>query len=139
MNEPKYPPVTQLAMVSLALIVAGGIYLSSHLPQHVPLAPAIGLLAASAALLVVNLVLLSRVREFDWPRFFQVGKWSLLAYVVIAGMIEYVFLRNHLKGGPLVILTLSLAIFAVHVPALVGFTVARFHNSGELPADTPAH
>jgi hypothetical protein len=139
MSEPKYPPVTQLAMTSLALIVAGGIYLSAHLPKAVSLAPAIGLLAASAVLLVVNLFLLSRVREFDWPRFFEVGKWSLLAYVVIAGMIEYVFLRNHLRGGPLIVLTLSLVIFAVHVPALVGFTVARFHASGELPADSPAH
>jgi len=26
------PPVTQLGMLSLALIVAGGIYLSAHLP-----------------------------------------------------------------------------------------------------------
>jgi hypothetical protein len=138
-NEPRYPPVTQLAMVSLALIVAGGIYLSAHLPRHVSLTPAIVLLAASAILLGVNLVLLSRVREFDWPRFFQVAKWSLLAYAVIAGMIEYVFLRNHLRGGPLVVLTLSLVIFAVHVPALVGFTVARFHDPAQFPADSPAH
>jgi hypothetical protein len=136
-NEPKYPPVTELGMASLALIVAGGIYLSSHIPQHVPLAPAVALLATSAVLLAVNMALLSRVREFDWPRFFEVGKWSLLAYVIIAGMIEYVFLRNHLRGGPLVVLTLSLVIFAVHVPMLVGFTVARFHRSAELPAETP--
>ena len=138
MSEPRYPPVTELAMVSLALIVAGGIYLSSHIPNHVPLGPAVGLLAASAVLLVTNLVLLSRVREFDWPRFFEVAKWSLLAYAVIAGMIEYVFLRNHLRGGPLVVLTLSLVIFAVHVPMLVGFTVARFHGSADLHSETPA-
>ena len=63
---------------------------------------------------------------FAWQRFFEVGKWSLLAYVVIAGMIEYVFLRDHVSGGALVVLTLSLAVFAVHVPMLVGFTVARY-------------
>ena len=130
MNEPeKYPPFTELAMLSLALIVAGGIYLSSHLPHHVPLAPAVILLAASAVLLVGNLGALARVKEFDWPRFFQVAKWSLLAYIVIAGMIEYTFLRNHLKGGALVVLTLSLVVFAVHVPMLVGFTVARFRDA----------
>jgi phosphatidylserine synthase len=128
MSEPKYPPVTELGMASLALIVAGGIYLASHIPNHVPLTPAIVLLAASAVLLGVNMVLLSRVREFDWARFAQVAKWSLLAYTVIAGMILYVFLHNHTRGGPLVILTLSLVIFAVHVPILVGFTVARFYN-----------
>ena len=122
------PPVTPLAMASLALIVAGGIYLSSHIPNHVPLTPAIVLLAASALLLAVNLLLLSRVEDFAWGRFFDVAKWALLAYVAIAGMIEYAFLRNHLKGGPLVVLTLSLVVFAVHVPLLIGFTVARFHG-----------
>jgi hypothetical protein len=110
------------------LIVAGGIYLSAHLPQHVPLGPAVALLAASVIVLGVNIFLLSRVRDFDWPRFFEVGKWSLLAYTVIAGMILYVFLRNHVSGGSLVVLTLSLVVFAIHVPMLVGFTVARYSD-----------
>ena len=48
-------------MLSLALIVIGGIYLAAHLPQHVPLGPAIALLVASAAVLIVNLALLRRV------------------------------------------------------------------------------
>ena len=56
------------------------------------------------------------------------ARWSLLAYVVIAGIIEYAFLRNHVRGGTLVILTLSLVVFAVHVPTLVGFTVARYYD-----------
>ena len=43
-------------------------------------------------------------------------------------MIEYAFLRNHLRGGALVVLTLSLVVFAVHVPTLIGFTVARFYD-----------
>ena len=137
MNERRLPPVTELGMASLTLIVAGGIYLSSHLPRHVSLTPAIVLLAGSAVLLVVNLVLLSRVQGFAWDRFYQVGKWSLLAYVGIGGMIEYVFLRNHLSGGPLVVLTLSLVVFAVHVPTLVGFTVARYYEPAVAPAASP--
>ena len=52
------PPVTQVGMVSLALIVAAGIYLSAHLPKHVPLTPAVVLLAASALLLAGNLAAL---------------------------------------------------------------------------------
>jgi hypothetical protein len=133
MTERRLPPVTELGMASLTLIVAGGIYLSSHLPQQVSLTPAIVLLAGSAVLLAINLFLLSRVQGFAWDRFFQVGKWSLLAYVAIAGMIEYVFLRNHLRGGPLIVLTLSLVVFAVHVPTLVGFTVARFYEPAAQP------
>lgn len=118
-------------MASLALIVAGGIYLSAHIPNQVSLGPAIVLLAASAILMVGNLASLARVQGFEWDRFFQVAKWSGLAYLVIAGMIEYVFLQNHLKGGTLVVLTLSLCVFAIHVPALVGFTVARYAQPDE--------
>jgi hypothetical protein len=134
MTESKLPPFTQLGMLSLALIVAGGIYLSSHLPQHVPLGPAIGLLVASAVLVGVNVGLLTRVRGFAWDRFFYVARWSLLAYVISAGMIEYAFLRDHLSGGPLVVLTLSLIVYAVQVPGLIAFTVARYANSEPAPA-----
>lgn len=129
MTEKRYPPVTQLGMLSLALIVAGGIYLSSHIPQHVPLGPAIGLLVASTIVLALNFVLLSRVPDFAWARFFQVGRWALLAYLFTAGMILYAFLRDHLSGGPLVILTLSLIVYALQVPTLIGFTVARYETS----------
>ena len=126
MTERKLPPVTQIGMVSLALIVAGGIYLASHIPGDVPLAPAIFLLAASSLLLLGNLVALTRVKDFAWGRFLQVGMWALLAYGVTAGLIEYAFVRNDLTGGPLVILSLSILVYAVHVPVLIAFTVARY-------------
>ncbi len=129
MSERRLPPVTQVGMVSLALIVAAGIYLSAHLPNHVSLGPAIALLGASALLLAGNLAALARVHGFPWRRFFEVARWALVAYAIIAGMIEYAFLRNHLSGGPLLVLTLSLVVFAVHVPVLIGFTVARYQES----------
>jgi len=50
-------------------------------------------------------------------------------------MIEYSFLRDHITGGVLVVLTLSLVVFAVHVPVLIGFTVARFDQAEEPAAD----
>lgn len=126
MSERRLPPVTQLGMLSLALVLVAGIYMSAHLPQHVSLGPAVALLGASALVMIVNLLTLSRVDGFAWGRFFEVGRWALLAYVVIAGLIEYVFLRNHTSGGALVVMTLSLIVFAVNVPVLVGFTVARY-------------
>jgi hypothetical protein len=132
-GERRLPPVTELGMLSLALIVAGGIYLSAHLPQHVPLGPAVALLAASALLLALNMLLLSRVKGFAWGRFADVAKWSLLAYAIIAGLIEYSFLQNGLRGGALVVLSLSLAVFAVHVPMLIGFTVARYQEPETSP------
>jgi len=126
MTDRRLPPVTQIGMGSLALIVAAGIYLSANLPQHVSLAPAVVLVPLSALVLAANLVALSRVEDFPWSRFADIAKWALLAYLVVAGMIEYSFVRNHVSGGPLVVLTLALIIFAVHVPTLIGFTVARF-------------
>jgi hypothetical protein len=133
MSERRLPPVTQLGMLSLGLIVAAVIYLSAHLPQHVPLGPAIALLAASALLLAGTVIALWRTPGFAWGRFIEVAKWALLAYTIIAGMIEYVFLRNHTSGGPLIVMTLSLIVFALTVPVLIGFTTARYAEA-EQPA-----
>jgi hypothetical protein len=127
-DERRLPPVTQLGMLSLSLIVAAVIYLSAHLPEHVSLGPAIALLAASALLLIGNVVALRRTKGFAWGRFLEVARWALLAYAIIAGLIEYVFLRNNTSGGALIVLTLSLLVFAFTVPVLIAFTVARYDD-----------
>jgi hypothetical protein len=84
------------------------------------------LLALSSGLMAANIASLTRVRDFAWGRFFAVARWAMLAYLVTAGLIEFVFVRNHVSGGTLVVLTLSLIVYAVHVPTLIGFTVARY-------------
>jgi hypothetical protein len=127
-EERRLPPVTQLGMLSLSLIVAAVIYLSAHLPEHVSLGPAIALLSVSALLLIGILLALRRTQGFAWGRFLEVARWALLAYAVIAGLIVYVFLRNNTTGGPLVVLTLSLMVFALTVPVLIAFTVARYDD-----------
>jgi hypothetical protein len=125
-SEQKLPPVTELGVVSMALIVAGGISIAAKLPGHVPLTLPIILLTASSLVMAANLAALSRVDGFNWDAFFGVAKWALVAYAVIAGMLEFVFLHNGTSGGVLVVLTLSLVVYAVHVPLLIGFTVARY-------------
>ena len=124
------PPIQQIAVGVLALIVIGGIYTAAHLPRHVPQAPTIALLAAAGVLLAVNGVLLSRIEGFAWHAFRLVAGWVLVAYVVIAGMLEYVFVYDHTRGTQLLILTLMLAVFAVNIPMLLGFSVARFQDPG---------
>jgi hypothetical protein len=126
MNEQKLPPVTQIAVVSFALIIASGIWIASHLPKHVPVGPSVVLIALSALLVVTNVVLLARVPGFAWDRFFGVAKWSFLGYAIISGLLLYVFIHDGTRGAELVVLTLSLVIFAVHVPLLIGYTVARY-------------
>jgi hypothetical protein len=126
MTARRLPPVTELGVVSMALIVAAGISIASRLPGHVSLGLPAVLLAASALLMVGNVVNLSRAPGFNWEAFFAVARWALLAYCVIAAMLEYVFVKDGTRGGVLVVLTLSLLVFAVHVPLLIGFTVARY-------------
>jgi hypothetical protein len=128
----KLPPVTEVAIASMALIVIGGIWIASHLPKHVPLALPAFLLAASASLIVVNVVSLTRVPDFNWTAFFVVARWAGLAYAITAGLLEWVFVKDGTSGGQLVVLTLSLVVYAVHVPLLIGFTVARYQ-----PLDEP--
>jgi hypothetical protein len=125
----KVPPVTGLWMLSLALIAGGVSYLAAYLPKRAPLGPAVGLLAAAAVVLVAGVVLLARQREFAWQRFRQVAAWTLLAYVVIAGMIEYAFVYDHTHGAVLVVMTSMLVVFMLAPPLLVGFTVARFQHT----------
>jgi hypothetical protein len=125
-NERPLPPVTGVAITSMALIVAGGIWIASHLPHHVPLGPAVALLAASALLVVFNVAALRRVPDFNWASFFLVAKWAALAYAITAAILEYVFVKDGTSGGELAVLTLSLVVYAIHVPLLIGFTVARY-------------
>jgi hypothetical protein len=108
-------------------------------PRRPPLTVPTILLVASAALLALAVVWLARLRDFARDRFLSVGRWALLAYVVSAGMIEFAFVRDHTRGAPLVVVTLMLVIFAVDVPLIIGFTVARYHRqSAPQPADVPS-
>ena len=125
MNK-RLPPVTQLGAASMAFVAAGVIVIAAYLPKHAPLAAPIACLACAAGLLLVNAVLLARTRDFAFWRFFQVMRWGALAYLVVAGMLEYTFLYDHTHGAVLAILTGMLVLFMVNVPLLMAFTVARF-------------
>lgn len=125
------PKVTELGMLSIALVAGGVIYLASYLPRRAPLAPAVILLAAAAAVLAVNVALLARQRGFAWWRFGQVARWMLLAYLVVAGMLEFTFVYDHTRGALLAVMTLLLATFMLNVPLLAAYTVARFEDARE--------
>lgn len=129
----RLPPVTATAMTSMALVIVSGIYLASHLPTRAPLGPSVGLLAASGAVFLAALVMVGRVRPFAWEVFFRVAGWALLAYLVIGGMLEFVFVFDHTRGSMLAVLSLSLVLFALNVPLLLAFTVARYQDAASSP------
>jgi CDP-diglyceride synthetase len=122
----KLPPVTELAVLTIALTVVGGIYMASHLPKHFSLAFPIADVVVCGALVVANVVLLAGTKAFAWRTFFLVGKWALAAYTVISGMLVYTFARDHTPAGPMTVLALFLVVWAVDIPMLLAFTVARF-------------
>jgi hypothetical protein len=120
------PPVARLATVTLGLIVIGGIYMAAQIGRSVTLVPPLVLAIAAALLLLVNVVLLARIKEFAWAAFRRVFGWALLAYVVIAGILEYVFIYDHTPGRQLALFSAMLLLFAVDVPLILAFSVARY-------------
>jgi uncharacterized membrane protein AbrB (regulator of aidB expression) len=124
----RLPPVVELTTVSLALVVIGGILLASYVPRRPPLGVPAALAVISAALVLTSVFLLSRLQQFAWNRFFLVFRWALLAYVISAGMIGFAFIRDHTRGAPLLLVVVMLVIFALDVPLIIAFTVARYSS-----------
>jgi hypothetical protein len=122
----KLPPIAELAVLSIALMLIGGVYLGAHLPKPPPLGPPLGLVVVGGVISVADMILLSRIRPFAWHSFFLVLRWALLAYLVIAGLLVFVFVRNDVRGSTLAILIATIVVFAIDVPMVLAFTVARF-------------
>jgi polyferredoxin len=127
-DERRFPPVAEVATAALVLIVVGGIYMASYSPRRPPLTVPTVLAAASAALVLGALVMLTRARGLAWDKFFLVGRWTLVSYVIAAGLIEFAFVKDHLRGGPLALVTAMLVLFALIVPLIISFTVARYQS-----------
>ena len=124
----RFPPVAELTVTSLALVVVGGILMASYVPRQPPLAAPATLTAVSAALVLTSAFLLSRLEQFAWPRFFLTFRWALLAYVISAAVIGFAFVRDHTRGAPLALVVVTLVIFALDVPLVIAFTVARYSS-----------
>ncbi len=125
----RLPPVGELAIVSLALVVVGGILMASYVPRRPPLGVPIALAAVSAAATLVGAFLLSRLQQFAWERFFVVFRWALLAYAISAAMIGFAFIRDHTRDAPLALVLVMLVIYALDVSLVIAFTVARYSSA----------
>lgn len=125
-EERTLPPVVQLGVSALALVVISGIYLAAEAERNPSLVLPIVLLAVAAALVLTAAVLLARVRDFAWGKFRMVFGWAFLEYLVIAGMLMYIFVRDGTPGGTLALFVVGLVIFAVDIPMVFAFSVARY-------------
>lgn len=122
----RLPPIAEIAVASMVLVIVGTIYLSANISNDPMLGVPIGLVIAAAALLAVAAVALRRLTGFAWGTFNRVARWALVGYLVIAGMIEFVFIRDSTPGARLATLTVMLAVFVLDVTLILAFSVARY-------------
>jgi hypothetical protein len=125
MSDRRLPPVTPLAVGTLVLSVISAILIAANVPHHPPLALAGVLLGVATVCLLSAIALLARAPSFAWDTFFLVAGWSLVGYVVIAGMIEYAFIIDHTPSRTLTAMSIMLGLFTIDVPLLLGFSVAQ--------------
>ncbi len=126
-----FPPVARLGTLTLALTVAGGVVMAANYGKAPSLSAPIALAVAAGVVLIVNVILLARVKDFAWTPFFRVLGWTLLAYFVIAGILEFVFIFDHTPAHQLALFSALLFLFATDVPLILAFSVARW----QLPAE----
>jgi hypothetical protein len=126
LRQSELPPVMPIAIATLVLVVAGGIVVAAQYGRPPKLTVPVILLGLAAVLLVVNAVLVFRIKEFARPVFHRVLGWALLAYVVIAGILEYVFIYDHTPARELALFSGMLVLFALDVPLMLSYSVARW-------------
>jgi hypothetical protein len=126
LRQADLPPVVRMGVLTLALIVAGGVLMAAQYGKAHSLTIPIILAAAGGVVLVLNVFLLARVKAFAWTVFFRVFGWALLAYLVIAGILEFVFIFDHTPAHQLALFSALLFLFAVDVPLILAFSVARW-------------
>lgn len=126
LNGRTLPPVAWCSSIAMVLVIIGGIDLASYAPRHAPLTLPTILMLAASALTITSFVLLRGIADFSWRTFRQVYRWALVAYVVVAGMIEFAFAHDHVRGASLIVVSLMLVNFALSVPMNIAFTTARF-------------
>ena len=129
--ERKFPPVVVAAMVGLTLAITGGVLVVAQMGEKQSLAVPTGFMVGAIVLELAAIVMLVTIRPFAWDRFFLVLGWTLLAYVLQSGIIEWSFIINDVPGRPLAVLTAGLVVFATIVPLMIAFTVARYQSVPE--------
>ncbi len=110
----------------MVLVIVGTIYLAANITNGPSLVVPIVLDAIAAVLLLTAAIIVGGIDHFARRTFHVVGRWALLGYLVIAGMIELVFIRDHTPGAQLATLSVGLVIFVLSVTLILAFSVARY-------------
>lgn len=98
----------------------------SEIPYAPNYAVVFSLVIVSLLVFLVNVAMLAKVSMFNWKVFFQVIRWTLVAYAVISGVLIYVFVFDKMSSKSLSLLIAALILFALNVPLNIAFTVAQY-------------
>ena len=128
LRDRRLPPVDWVGTLALVCVVAGGIWLVSVMPGGGSMVPGVALLIAGGVFLLTALAMLSRVRPFAWRTFRVVAGYGFLAYLVLASVVAFAFVLDDLTGAQMAVMFSMLGAFAVIVPLLLGFGVARYQE-----------
>lgn len=131
--ERTLPPIPALCEASLAATIAAAVVLAAQLPSTSDLLGPILLAGIAWLLIAITAIVLATIRPFNFRVLKMVSLRQFLAELVVAGMLEFVFLRDHLPAGPLVVFTILVGSFSVSVAMLIGFQVARWQEPEPQP------
>jgi hypothetical protein len=59
----------------------------------------------------------------------ELRKWGPILYLLISGMLEFVFLYDHVRGREHFVMTISIVVFALDIPFMPSFTVDRYDTN----------
>ncbi|MDA8262371.1 MAG: hypothetical protein M0Z47_06025 [Actinomycetota bacterium] len=124
----KRPPIGVVCQVALASIVLSAVVLAAQIPKMSDTAVPIVFAALAWVLFLGAASMLSRVGPFAWGVFRMVAVRQLLVELVIAGMLEFVFIYDHTPGKALAIFTTLVAVFCLDIALLIAFSVARYQD-----------
>lgn len=126
----KLPPYTLIGISALATAALAGIFTARQTPQLSIAFIAIASCGFSAMLLLSNLWLLGKVRDYPWNTFSRFASVALIGYLVRTGLIGYAFVQSPVSGSSKLLFVGALALYASEVPVLIGATVAKADYDG---------
>ena len=126
LRQADLPPVMPIAIATLIAVVASGIIIAAQYGRAANLTVPRVLLGVALLLVLFNAVQIWRIKQFAWPVFYRVLGWALMAYAVIAGILVFVFVYDHTPARMLVLFVGMLVLFAIDVPLMLSYSVARW-------------
>lgn len=116
---------TAVGVTGLAAAVLSGIYVVTHPANHGSIIVQLSLAAFAQTVLVLNMRSVDKFDESRRRRFNMVAGTAAAGYAVRTGIIALAFFTVGIRGGRMAFLAFDLALYAMTVPTIIGFTAAR--------------